>query len=251
MKKSLSYVFNWQVILAAGLLAASALVYYFHYLVFHDLHHILLYLIGDIAFVFIEVLLVTIILHQILEMREKRSLLKKLNMVIGAFFSEAGTELLRLFGAFDRNWERIGHELKIRSDWSAGQFRQVADSLKRYACDIRCQNNGLLELKKFLLERRQFLLGLLENPNLLEHRSFTDLLWAVFHLTEELAYRKDLGALPPADLQHLAGDIKRVEERLLAEWLAYMKHLQVNYPYLFSLAMRTNPFDATAQVVIP
>jgi len=31
------------------------------------------------------------------------------------------------------------------------------------------------------------LLGLLGNPNLLEHDSFTDLLWAVFHLMEELS----------------------------------------------------------------
>jgi hypothetical protein len=29
-----------------------------------------------------------------------------------------------------------------------------------------------------------------------------------------------------------------------------MKHLKENYPYLFSLAMRTNPFDADASVIV-
>jgi len=94
------------------------------------------------------------------------------------------------------------------------------------------------------------LLGLLENPNLLEHESFTNLLWAVFHLTDELAHRSDLVKLPDTDYQHLAGDMKRVYHQLIIQWLNYMKHLKQDYPYLFSLAMRTNPFDINASVVV-
>jgi hypothetical protein len=30
----------------------------------------------------------------------------------------------------------------------------------------------------------------------------------------------------------------------------YMQHLKQNYPYLFSLAMRTNPFDANASAIV-
>jgi hypothetical protein len=33
---------------------------------------------------------------------------------------------------------------------------------------------------------------------------------------------------------------------LVTEWLSYMRHLSDSYPYLFSLAMRTNPFDPQA-----
>jgi hypothetical protein len=29
-----------------------------------------------------------------------------------------------------------------------------------------------------------------------------------------------------------------------------MEHLKDNYPYLFSLAMRTNPFDQDASVIV-
>jgi len=53
-----------------------------------------------------------------------------------------------------------------------------------------------------------FMLSLLENPNLLEHDSFTDLLLAIFHLSEELAARDTLVGLPQSDYEHLAGDIK-------------------------------------------
>ena len=52
------------------------------------------------------------------------------------------------------------------------------------------------------------MLSLLENPNLLEHDSFTDLLLAIFHLSEELAARDTLVGLPQSDYEHLAGDIK-------------------------------------------
>ena len=29
----------------------------------------------------------------------------------------------------------------------------------------------------------------------------------------------------------------------MSEWIVYMKYLKNNYPFLFSLAVRTNPFD--------
>ena len=48
----------------------------------------------------------------------------------------------------------------------------------------------------------------------------------------------------------MAGDIKRAYTLLVFEWLSYMKHLKNNYPYLFSLAMRLNPFDENATVEI-
>jgi len=51
-------------------------------------------MLGDVAFVPIEVLLVTLIIHRLLSEREKRTRLEKLNMVIGAFFSEMGTDVI-------------------------------------------------------------------------------------------------------------------------------------------------------------
>jgi hypothetical protein len=60
----------------------------------------------------------------------------------------------------------------------------------------------------------------------------------------------DLKQLPETDCQHLSGDIKRVYGLLISEWLAYMKHLKDNYPYLFSLAARMNPFDPKASPIV-
>jgi hypothetical protein len=75
--------FHWQIIFGLSLIALSTLFYVLHYSIFRDSHHIFLYLIGDIAFLPIQVLLVTLIIDRLLNERERSSLLKKLNMVIG------------------------------------------------------------------------------------------------------------------------------------------------------------------------
>lgn len=237
---------NWQVLLGAALIVLSAFVYFIHYLVFHDVHHIFIYLVGDVAFVFIEVLLVTLIIHRLLGEREKRAMLEKMNMVIGTFFSEVGTELLRTFSQFDPQCDTIRKRLMATKNFSDTDFIHTSKDFKDYDCIIESDREHLEELKKFLVGKRNFLLRLLENPNLLEHDSFTNLLWAVFHLTDELAHRRDIRKIPHSDYEHLAGDVKRAYTLLVSEWLDYMRHLKDSYPYLFSLALRTNPFDLSA-----
>ena len=56
--------------------------------------------------------------------------------------------------------------------------------------------------------------------------------------------------LSDKDNMHITGDIKRVYTLLVSEWLDYMFYLRRQYPYLFSLAMRLNPFDESATVEI-
>jgi hypothetical protein len=242
--------FSWQILLGLSLIALSAILYLIHYTIFRDSHHIIIYLIGDIAFLPIQVLLVTLIIDQLLSAREKRGKLKKMNMVIGAFFSEAGTQLLKAFSDFASHEDQIKKDLVESNDWSNRAFSNIHKHLKSYDYRVESRRGSLEDLKNFLLEKRGVLLGLLENPNLLEHESFTELLWAVFHLTEELAFRPDLKQLPDTDYRHPSGDIKRAYVLLISEWLAYMKHLRDNYPYLFSLAARMNPFDLNASPIV-
>jgi hypothetical protein len=242
--------FNWQILLALILIGLSVLFYIIHYLIFRDVHHIFLYLIGDIAFLFIDVLIVMLVLHRLLVYREKQSIRKKLNMVIGTFFSEVGSELLKKFSRFDTQSADIARHLLITKDWSDREFLKIRKIIQKRQGDINSKKEPLSETRDFLVSKRPFLLTLLENPNLLEHESFTNLLWAVFHLTDELAHRTDLRKLPDSDYEHLTGDIKRAYHQLLVQWLDYMKHLKRDYPYLFSLAMRTNPFDINASVEV-
>jgi hypothetical protein len=242
--------FRWQVTLGLTLLVVSAALYFLHYALFRDPQHIFVYLLGDIAFLPIEVLFVTIIIHQLLSVREKRSQFQKLNMVIGAFFSEVGTQLLRMLGAFNPAMGKIHAELMVSNKWTDDRFAATHKTLNGMDYVLDSHLGDLIQLRDFLTSKRSFMLRLLENPLMLEHTKFTDLLWATFHLTEELENRKDFGSLPPADMAHLSGDMKRAYLALVEEWLDYMQHLRHNYPYLFSLAMRLNPFDPNASAEV-
>jgi hypothetical protein len=44
-------------------------------------------------------------------------------------------------------------------------------------------------------------------------------------------------------LRGIVGFMGFEKRPFLDEWLDYMKYLKANYPDLFSLAIRTNPFD--------
>lgn len=237
---------SWEILLGVTLIVASAGLYLLQIRIFHAERDTFFYLIQDLAFVPVQVLLVTLILDQLLNIRERRATLNKMNMVIGAFFSEAGSALLRSFSRCDRNVEKVRRELLVTAEWNNQRFALTAATIKTFDYHIDCTAGDLERLKAFLVAKRDFFLRLLENPNLLEHETFTELLWAVFHLTEELAVRDSLADLPDPDRAHLAGDIKRAHALLIVEWLAYMKHLKSDYPYLFSLAVRMNPFNPDA-----
>jgi voltage-gated potassium channel len=182
--------------------------------------------------------------------REKQSRMEKLTMVIGTFFSEVGTDLLTMFSDYDPDLNEIRQDLIVTGEWTDGDFTSVSGKLIKYDYGIDIKRTDLAQLAAFLTGKRDFLLRLLENPTLLEHESFTELLHSVFHLTEELNFRDDVTSLPDTDRAHLAGDIERAYRLLVRQWLDYMRYLKNNYPYLFSLAMRTNPFDRTASPVV-
>jgi len=242
--------FSFVIYLAIAFVALSAIAYFAHYLIFRDIHHIFIYMVGDLAFLPLEVLLVVVIIERLLARGEKRAKLEKLNMVVGAFFSELGNCLLQdLLKHFDNRLE-ISKRLNITENWTKKDFQKAVDFAHQLRVEVDCRNIDLGGLKAFLAQKREFLLTLLGNPSLLEHDRFTDLLWAATHLDEELEARPSLSGLPDKDLEHIAGDIRRLYDHLASEWLDYVQHLKSKYPFLFSLILRTHPFQEHQSPII-
>ena len=242
---------NWMLSISLLLIIASALTYTIHYFIFRDLHHIFIYMIGDFGFLFLDVLLVILLIERLLSRRDKRSIMNKLNMVIGTFFSEVGLELLRKFSNFVINSQNLERQLGLSPDWEKKDFKKAMAAVQNFPYEIKIDKSSLFEIREFLLSKRPFLMRLLENPNLLEHERFTDLLWAVFHLTEELVFRGELlEDLPDTDYEHLNIDLRRAYSKLTIEWLSYTAHLKENYPFLYSLAARVNPMNPQASPVV-
>ncbi len=228
------------------LLVASLLLYGADYLIFGRLPDVAAGFLGNLAFLPLYVLFVTLVIERVIRERERQVIKQKLNMVIGLFFSEAGSDMIRHISWFLLGPTDLAQRLKVTVNWSSREFKEAADFLE--ACELKVDSRAgdLAQLRQYLVGKKGFLLGLLENPNLLEHDDFTDLLWAVSHLVQELELRKSLTGLSAPDLNHLSGDIQRAYSYLLREWLFYMRHLKIDYPYLFSLAVRMNPMNPEA-----
>lgn len=237
--------------LIVGLLITSSLLYTIDWFLNPELRETMgFYAMLDLAFVPVNVLIVGLFLNRLIALRERQELLQKMNMVIGAFFAQAGKELIGRLADFDERLDDNRHNLAFNGSWTAGDFERHRDAVRHDRHHMRLDMSDVVGLKDLLHEQRPFLLGLLQNGNLLEHASFSDMLWAVSHLAEELDARDDLDSLPETDRRHLETDMARAYGRLLGEWLLYARHLQSRYPFLFSFACRTNPFDPAARVEV-
>ena len=241
---------SWEARLGIFLILLSFIIYGIKYMIIGDAENIFNYLFNSLGYLPLNVLLVTLILNRLLANRSKQNKLEKMNIVVGVFFSEIGTWLLTYLSDNDPNLCRLSGDLVKIDQWSDEEFIRVQDKFKNHNYSIDIKKIDIKALSTYLSTKRSFSLRLLENPLLLENESFTNLLRAVFHLTEELEQRRDFQGLPDSDYLHLAGDIERAYFLLVMEWMAYMRYLNSNYPYLFSLAMRTNPFDENACVVV-
>ena len=238
------------IVLLLGLAAGSAMIYLLQIVLFDTPRDTFFYLMQDLAFLPLQVLIVSLVLNRYISEREKRERLRKMNMAINAFFGEAGTSSLMHMSRFIRKEDEVCDLLRIGAQWKSRDFDHAIRQVTALEHHIDIHAGNLDGLKSLLSEKRGFLLMMLENANLLEHDAFTDMLWAVFHVMDELSARPSLDKLPAKDLEHLAVDIRRAYSRLLKEWLEYMKRLQQDYPYLFSLAVRQNPFDDSCGVIL-
>ncbi len=241
---------RWYIFLSLALVISSITTYLVQNAIFHKSEDTLFYMMQDLAFVPVQVLLVMLIIDRLLQRKEKEALLHKMNMVVGVYFNEMGRDLISHFIKVSGSADALRAQMLVAGDWDDNRFATVKESSKHMKYDLQLDDGSLEELKGFLGAKRELVLRLLENPNLLEHESFTDLLWAVCHLSDELMHRTSLSNLPKPDIDHLKGDIIRAFRLLNKEWLEYMQHLKKSYPYLYSLAVRINPFNTDSSAVI-
>ena len=241
---------HYYILFAIILTIVSAALYIFDYFLFNDARNLFFYTVMDLAFMPLQILLVTVVFDRVLEFREKKSILKKLNMVIGVFFSEVGTDILKVFINQDKNAENLREISIISSNWKSKNFTNLLKTIEPFSFENEFPAPNLIELKELICSKREFILKIMENPILIEHELFSELLLALMHLDSELTYRKDLANLKPNDADHIFHDISRTYKLFYQSWVRYMEHLKSEYPYMFSLSVRTNPFNINAKAEI-
>ncbi len=235
---------KWQVIFAVSLIIISALLFTAHYYIFKDAYNIFFYLFHGIAFIPIQVIIVGLILDGILERKEKEKVMKKLNMVIGLFFSEVGSEFVRIISCHDKNLFASLDEFQVKEEYTEKELEGIKADLCKYKGQLEIDVRTLSKIQEILHKKRDFMILLIANPVLLEHDTFTELLMATFHISEEFSSRDDINSLPEADIEHLRIDVGRAYNYIIVEWINYIIHLKKEYPYLYKSAILTNPFLA-------
>jgi len=235
---------KWKFLYASALISISIILYSIHYVVFKDAYNIFFYLFHGIAFIPIQVIIVGQILDGIIERKEKERVMKKLNMVIGLFFAEVGSEFVRIISCHDRNLISSLNEFEIKEEYSLADLEELKHKLSLYKGNLVMDRKTLNRIKEVLAKKRNFLVRLIANPVLLEHETFTELLMATFHITEEFSYRDEVERLPISDIDHLTKDISRAYNLVIVEWIIYIIYLKKQYPYLYKSAILSNPFLA-------
>lgn len=239
---------KWFIQLGLAFFLVSVAVYSLFYLIFHDADFIYHHFLIDLAFLPIDVFLVATVFERLIHRREEAARTERMQLIIGSFFHEVGTDLVKSLAA--NYTPAVRPEHRMSDNWTKADFDRLRNTLQEIVPRLEMSRDDLIELRDFLIVKREYLLSLMGNDNLMESERFSQLLLAIFHLFEELDLREDLQNLPPKDLEHLSQDIRRVYLFLNEQWIDYLLHLKQNYPYLFSLAVRTNPFDPEARVEV-
>lgn len=229
-------------ILGAALIGLSIILHSIHYVMFHDMHHLLIFLVADIAFIPLEVFFVSLILERIIEKQEEKKVIKKMNMLVGLFYQQFGNELLTLFVGVDKEIDGCDEKLLMNFSWDSGRYKELQKSIGTHSHQVDLSAVDLHALLNLLKSNQGMITNLITSPTLQEKEIFSELLMSTFHLMEELE-SMDLDQLEKDDLEHLEVDCNRVYEHLSMEWAVYMEHLQESYPYLFYTAVKTNPYD--------
>lgn len=237
-------------LLALVLMLAAIVLHVGHYLIFRDFHQLSFYFLLDVAFLPVNVLVLTLLVDRLLNERERAGRRHKMNMVVGVFFTELGRPLLSLLRDLLPPEQASLAQLQITAQTTPRQIMRLAETAATLPLEIVLETRDLAALKALLDEHEELTLRLLANPALLEHEEFTDVLWAVVHLGEELSARQSFENLPAPDIAHLQGDTLRVYSRLLRQWLQYLAHLQQYYPYLYSFAVRADPLHPGGPVEV-
>ena len=114
---------NWKLKLAIGLIIASAILYTIAYFGFHEPDKVIFYIVIDLAFIPLDILIVALVIESLIEKKERETVLEKLDMILGVFFSEIGDELLETFTKINASSDEIIKNLENIENWRKKDYQ--------------------------------------------------------------------------------------------------------------------------------
>jgi len=246
MKKNTQ--FYWLIFFGVLLLTTSATVYLFHYMIFRDAHHIFLYLIGDIGFVPLEVILITMVFHKFLLRKEKHVKFEKLNAVVGVFFTRVGNDLIQFLSQYDLQYEETKKFIDVHNDWTTSDFDKKIKEFRTYKANIDTDQIPLSVLQRIIKKEESLILQVFGNTDMLDSYSLAYLFHTMFHLIDNLDHSTKNGR---TSLHKLDINVEKLYTFLIYRWLHYTKHISEFYPHHYPTLVNkhTSRKNLTAQKI--
>ena len=246
---------RWKIKFSIIMVIAIIIIYGSNILVLKDPEHVISYIWTHLGFIPVDILIVAFVLDEIISKKEKEAMMEKLDMIMSTFFSEVGNDLISQLSSVNKHKADTSYLESIKS-WDDKDYENKLKEIKNinipFRADVTSEDREeyLTNIRNLLINKRESIVGLLNNPNLLEKEEFSKLLTAILHLDEELEHRPDLSKVTDVDFNHLNGDMERIYNILIHEWIYYLRYLNKHYPYMIALIIRTNPFDANADAYV-
>ena len=246
---------RWKIKFSIIMVIAIIVIYGSNILILKDPEHVISYIWTHLGFIPVDILIVAFVLDEIIAKKEKEAMMEKLDMIMSTFFSEIGNDLISQLSSVNTHKADTNYLESIKN-WTDKDYENKLKEIKNTDISFKAnvapedREEYLTNIRDLLVNKRDFIVGLINNPNLLEKEEFSGLLNAILHLDEELEHRPDLSKVSDIDFNHLNGDMQRVYNKLVYEWVYYLKYLHKNYPYMIALIIRTNPFDKDADVYV-
>ena len=224
------------------LLCTSALLYAIHYLIFRDLHHLAIFGLHELAFVPLEVILVTLGLDKLVEKTHREETRSKVSIIETLYFNESGGTMLRYLTSFDPDAARLRELLQVTESWRSSDFRQAIRQLKSYPFLLDLDRIDFFGLHYHLSQRHEYYRSMLENPALTQSEAFTEMIMKIYLLWEELDGRTNLYQLPEKDRNYLAELLHEIYRELTEYWLDNVYNHSIHNRFRLHRAIESNPF---------
>ena len=220
-------------LVAAALVLLSAVLYGIIYLIHRDASYIGKYVTYHIAFLPLHALVLGLIFEEILNLREKNSRQRKLNIFLGIFFRQMGVEFASIMFGLLENRGELDKLIMAQPAWKRRDFRSARSELAQFKPRVKADPRVLAQLLELLEAREKDILEMTRNPNLWEFELLYRTLVGFFHLIEESRYRGTLDEMSGPAREHLANDAGNTLVMLLRLWLEYLEFLKKQHPVLF------------------
>ena len=222
-----------KLLIALGLIGLSAAAYAAHYYFFRDLKYITNYVFLHLSFLPIHALVLGLILDELISYREKASRRRKLNLYLGIFFRQMGSEIFLSAANMAENRKDLDALMSADQSWGKARFRRAREEVAHFPVEMRADAVGLIKLLDLLREHEPEIIAQTRNPMLMEFEDLYRCLLSLFHIIEEMQYRRPVPQMAATEVAHLAKDAGKSLLQLGQLWLGYMEHLKKTHPVLF------------------